>query len=293
MGRLNFYINRAGSNLEVNNKERLEAANDKLTALYDDASLQPNRAVVAVLDNAEETDMRTPFENPFRTGNALDAAGTVSMKIAYDANGNKVVKISTEDGAFSIQTNGNLPSIQRKYMKGDSVPLTDEKALAEINEYVSEYGTPRQKKIIAGFDKYGALDSASNSPDLDNPAYAFVGKVKGRTMTAIRALTAADGAKVLRQANSEWTKSDHAKLAAQHLKMAEELDDEWMAVVSEQFKKQFGRDYSITDYKVSGVARSEFPSSIKDRLREINGMRNDHKSLAAAHEYASKHYRDL
>jgi F0F1-type ATP synthase membrane subunit b/b' len=36
MSRLNFYINRAGTNLDDESKERLESAKEKLRALYED-----------------------------------------------------------------------------------------------------------------------------------------------------------------------------------------------------------------------------------------------------------------
>jgi hypothetical protein len=65
----------------------------------------------------------------------------VAYKIGRDANGNKLVKVSTSGrGGFSIQTNGNLPQTDR-----DGVTTATD---AEVCAYVSKHGTWRQRRIL-------------------------------------------------------------------------------------------------------------------------------------------------
>ena len=69
--------------------------------------------------------------------------------IDTDACGNRVVKIKPHNTrGFSIQTNGMLP-----YTHGMCYGEIKDKqsyinALQEISDFVSEYGTKRQKKIM-------------------------------------------------------------------------------------------------------------------------------------------------
>ena len=136
------------------------------------------------------------------------------------------------------------------------------------------------------------LDGAgNNSTDLDNPAYTTAVKLPGQgKVTAINAHSAADGAKILNKIRPDWTKADHLNMAAKHEDLAESAETDWGDLVSSEFKKLFGRDYRVGDYKVSGVARSEFSDDVKDKLRELNRQMNEHKSLRVAHAYAAKHY---
>ena len=67
------------------------------------------------------------------------------MKIAYDTNGNKALKIEGSDlgtkRGFSIQTCGNLPETHRN---GIAPQITDN----EVRMYIKNYGTARQKRLM-------------------------------------------------------------------------------------------------------------------------------------------------
>lgn len=66
-----------------------------------------------------------------------------AMKISTDANGNRVLRVSVRGArGFSIQTNGNLPRTHR-----DGVGPWSE---GEVSQWVREYGTPRQRRVIGG-----------------------------------------------------------------------------------------------------------------------------------------------
>ena len=69
-----------------------------------------------------------------------------------DKNGNSVVRLRNRGGGrgFSIQSNGNLPSIQRnmRTLRSGPIPkfITKEMAM-DIQNYVRRYGTDRQKML--------------------------------------------------------------------------------------------------------------------------------------------------
>lgn len=64
----------------------------------------------------------------------------VSYKTGRDKNGNKILRCSSVDGGFSIQTNGNLP---QTHCCGVTVD-TD----AEVCAYVQRHGNERRKRIL-------------------------------------------------------------------------------------------------------------------------------------------------
>jgi hypothetical protein len=67
-----------------------------------------------------------------------------SIKIAFDTNGNRIVKVSKDDlrGArgFSIQTLGNLPMTHRDGVGSHTG--------GEMRVYLMKYGTKRQKEAL-------------------------------------------------------------------------------------------------------------------------------------------------
>ena len=74
--------------------------------------------------------------------------------IAKDINGNKIVRLKPISGrGFSIQTNGNMPELQQ-------LPIGETwesnfccSRWLEILDYLSDFGTDRQKSFFAYFGK--------------------------------------------------------------------------------------------------------------------------------------------
>lgn len=67
----------------------------------------------------------------------------MTLSISIDRNGNKIVRVSPTNGrGFSIQTLGNLPHI---HAHGISSPYY---AKLEVRDYVSQFGTKKQKQAI-------------------------------------------------------------------------------------------------------------------------------------------------
>ena len=70
----------------------------------------------------------------------VERAHHVSYKTGRDKNGNKIVRCSSREGGFTIQTNGNLPQTHRDGVTSE----TD----AEVCAYVRRHGGERRKRIL-------------------------------------------------------------------------------------------------------------------------------------------------
>jgi len=72
-------------------------------------------------------------------------------RLTTDRNGNRRVRITPKGNGrgFSIQTNGNLPSVHSYAMShknGKFIPDTEQ--IRDILWYVKDYGTDRQKAMM-------------------------------------------------------------------------------------------------------------------------------------------------
>ncbi len=74
MARLNFYINRAGSNLSEEDKARLESAKEQLSALFDsvEKDSKPKENDETVLDSINEPECDGIFIHPYRTNKQIE-----------------------------------------------------------------------------------------------------------------------------------------------------------------------------------------------------------------------------
>ena len=66
-------------------------------------------------------------------------------------NGQKVAKVTSKEGGFSVQTNGNLPKTH-KMEKGNLNGVEFCNAFCEIGEHILETGTKRQAEIMTAGD---------------------------------------------------------------------------------------------------------------------------------------------
>ena len=82
-----------------------------------------------------------------------ESKAKATIKVDMDTNGNKILIVGSPDrGAMSIQTNQNLPYIHKNGPDGS------EEAMNEIDAYVSEYGSARQKAVWSNY-KHGLVMS--------------------------------------------------------------------------------------------------------------------------------------
>ena len=78
-----------------------------------------------------------------------EAGGKFIMKTSMDTNGNKILIVGTPiSGAMSIQTNDNLPLIHNR------ADLNSDEALDEVEQYVRNQGSTRQKGVWREYMRY-------------------------------------------------------------------------------------------------------------------------------------------
>lgn len=76
---------------------------------------------------------------------------------------------------------------------------------------------------------------------------------------------------------------DHQRIGEEHKAEAERLKKRWASLAEAAMQKTFGRSYTVLDYRVSGIARSEFPKWYKAQLRFAAQAWPNHRDLAQAH----------
>lgn len=73
------------------------------------------------------------------------------LKLGMNRNGLKVLRVSFPDGprGFSIQTNGNLPRTHRMRQQDINESFGwFALAIRELRDYVDQFGTPRQQRLL-------------------------------------------------------------------------------------------------------------------------------------------------
>lgn len=125
--------------------------------------------------------------------------------------------------------------------------------------------------------------------NLEHPAYHQSIRLRGYTRytTAMAALCAADGGKVLKRVNPIWSKEEHLTLAQQHQAAAVARRAQYSALLDEAAQETFGRPFQITDYQVSAIGREEFSEAKKEALRIAAHSATAHRALADAHRRAA------
>ena len=70
----------------------------------------------------------------------VERAHHVSYKTGRDKNGNKILRCSSVEGGFTVQTNGNLPRTHRCGVTVETDP--------EVCAYVRRHGSDRRRRIL-------------------------------------------------------------------------------------------------------------------------------------------------
>ena len=95
-------------------------------------------AIIAKLFELFVFPAAAPIPAPLKT---IERAHHVNYTTGRNKNGNKILKVKAATGkGFCVQTCGNLPETDRNGVSS----ATD----AEACDYVTKYGTPRQKRIL-------------------------------------------------------------------------------------------------------------------------------------------------
>lgn len=113
-----------------------------------------------------------------------------------------------------------------------------------------------------------------------------------RNVTVLSALTAQDAAKVLQHVMPGLTRAEHQHLAGAHEAEARRQSNEWSRLADEASMETFGRPFGcFADYKISGIARSEYSEEKKRALRFAAHAEGNHRAASRAHAWAARHYR--
>jgi hypothetical protein len=90
--------------------------------------------------------------------------------------------------------------------------------------------------------------------------------------------------KIMRMQFPRSTREDHARAARGHHQAAAKYDKAWGRIADKASKETFDRPWTFSDYRVSGIGRSEFPERLKKLLRSAAHRASEHNVAAAAHE---------
>lgn len=128
---------------------------------------------------------------------------------------------------------------------------------------------------------------------LDHPAYHEALKLPkyNRRVTVVSACSAGDSAKVLRRLKPDWTRDDHAALAAAHATTADSLETRYSELLDKAAQETFGRPFEFGDYRISAIGRDEFSPEMKDSLRFVAHAKGNHRLVSQAHAHAARWYR--
>lgn len=99
-----------------------------------------------------------------------------------------------------------------------------------------------------------------------------------------------DGKSLLKRVMPDLSRTDHAKLAEQHVVASIKNRASWLRLIDKTCRKLFGRPYGIADYRISGVGRDDFPQSVKDKLSKMAVNAGLHARLAVLHKMAAGHH---
>lgn len=87
-----------------------------------------------------------------------EAKKKTSMKMEMDTNGNRVLRISSPEGSFTIQTNTNLPEIHRR-----SIELDTKEAFEYVDAYLKKNGsTGKRQAVWNAYGSYSGFDNTTN-----------------------------------------------------------------------------------------------------------------------------------
>lgn len=125
---------------------------------------------------------------------------------------------------------------------------------------------------------------------LDHPAYHQHVKLRGYNgrVTAVRAVVASDGARVLRRIKPDWTRQDHLVLAAKHKAEHERLHALHIELLDAAHLATFGTSRGFHDYRITAIGREEYPEAMKEQLRIAAYGSSMHAHFYDVHLAASK-----
>lgn len=125
---------------------------------------------------------------------------------------------------------------------------------------------------------------------IDRSIYKHAVKLRGYSclVTVHSAVSARDGAKVLRCLFPSMSPEQHAQLAVSARQQAASYEASYSNALKAAFLRRYGRPPSILDYRISCIWDEALFEDDKDRLREYGYGRTEFVRIARAHEAASR-----
>lgn len=131
--------------------------------------------------------------------------------------------------------------------------------------------------------------AAATLKDTKDPLYRTPVKVRGYNgHPTVMSAHGKDAGDVLIQLTPDLSKAKHAQKAREFKALAETLQKKYEEAQDLAAQDTWGRDFQITDYRVSGIGSDEFSEKHKDTLRTLAHGMSEAETISRAHEYASK-----
>lgn len=125
--------------------------------------------------------------------------------------------------------------------------------------------------------------------DTQDPIYRQRVKLRGYNgQPSVMSAHGKDAGDILIALQPDMSKSQHAQRSREFESLADRLQDMYDQALDDAAQETWGRDFQVTDYRVSGIGSDEFSDTHKTRLRTLAQSLSAAKTISTAHGYASK-----
>jgi hypothetical protein len=125
--------------------------------------------------------------------------------------------------------------------------------------------------------------------DTQDPLYRQRVKLRGYNgQPSVMSAHGKDAGDILIALQPDMTKSQHAQRSREFESLADRLQGLYDQALDDAAQDAWGRDFRVTDYRVSGIGSDEFSEAHKERLRTLAQSLSAAKTISSAHGYASK-----
>ena len=136
---------------------------------------------------------------------------------------------------------------------------------------------------------YHKIIAASLPSSIKDKLYSTRVKFRGyNTQPSVETAHGKDAGDILIMLRPDITKAQHAQLSKKFLDLSNKMNKQWDKVINQAAQATWGRDWQVSDYRVSGIGSSEFDEKYKKKLRELAHGSSKAKAISDAHKYASK-----
>lgn len=163
----------------------------------------------------------------------------------------------------------------------------------QIGEDVDLEEAMKVPKSSSNEDVYLLRDELlGESLELNDPIYTDREKwPKYNVLISPLSAHGSDAGKVLRKRLPNWTKEQHIAVAKKWETEAKKVNKQYIKALDDAAQETWGRDFKVTDYRISAIGSDEFSEKMKKKLRALAQRESAAKKAAFAHEEAAKGFR--